>query len=91
MMVCQKLSYGGNVQLINSVLIAICRSWTTFLLSARKIIREIERLLKFFSWGGSKKAKAKWSSICQPKESGGLGIIGPSKQCIPYKNHMELL
>lgn len=25
-------------------------------------------------WGGSIKAKVKWSLICQPKDKGGLGV-----------------
>lgn len=70
----KNMSYGGRVMLINSVLTAICRYWTVSLFLPRKIIKEIKRILKRFLWGSTRKAKIKWSTICQPKERGGLGI-----------------
>lgn len=70
----KNLSYGGRVLLFNSVLTAICRYWTASFFLPRKIIKEIERILKGFLWGSTRKAKIKWSTICQPKERGGLGI-----------------
>lgn len=71
---CKVLSYGGRVLLTNTVLIAICRYWTASLFLPRKTIKEIERILKGFLWGSTRKAKIKWSTICQPKEKGGIEI-----------------
>lgn len=68
------MPYGGKVLLINTVLIAISRYWTASLFLPRKIIKEIERILKGFLWRNTRKAKIKWSTICQPKVNGGLGI-----------------
>lgn len=62
------LSYGGKVLLINTVLIAIIRYWTASLLLPRKTIKEIEKILKGFLWGNTRKAKIKWSIVSQPKE-----------------------
>ncbi|GJX03941.1 hypothetical protein Tco_0189857 [Tanacetum coccineum] len=50
---------------------------SVFLLPAT-IIKEINRLLKNFLWNQSEKtngkAKVAWSSICKPKDRGGMGL-----------------
>lgn len=71
---CKVLSYVAKVLLTNTVLTAIVRYWTASLLLPRKTIKEIEKILKGFLWGTTRKAKIKWSTVCQPKGSGGLGI-----------------
>lgn len=68
------LSYGGRLQLIKSVLVAIVRYWTASFFLPRKTLRDIERLLRSFLWGGPRKAKVKWSDLCVPKEAGGLDL-----------------
>lgn len=70
----KNLSYGGKVQLIKSILFAMCMYGSAFYFLLRKVINDIEMILKTFLWGSSKKAKVKWSSICQPNESGGFGF-----------------
>lgn len=44
----KNLSYGGRVQLIKSVMYAMCRYWTASYFLPRKIIRTIEKMLKNF-------------------------------------------
>lgn len=70
----KNLSYGGKLQLINAVLMAVCRYWTASYFLPRKLIKEIERILKTFLWGGARKAKVSWSILCLPKEKGGLSV-----------------
>lgn len=40
----------------------------------RKVIIEVEKVLKNFLWGGTRKVKVKQSNICQPNDKRGLGI-----------------
>lgn len=60
--------------MINSVLIATVRYWTAAFFLPRKVIREIERLLRAFLWGSPRKSKVKWFDVCKPKDAGGLGL-----------------
>lgn len=53
------LSYGGRLQLTNSVLIGTISSWTASYILPMGVIREIEKLLKSFLWGGTRQAKVK--------------------------------
>lgn len=50
------------------------RYWTTAYFLPRKVLREIESLLRTFLWGSPKKAKIKWSNLYRPKEAGGLRL-----------------
>lgn len=85
----KNMSYGGRLQLINSVLIGICRYWTSSLFLPKKIIKMIEKILKGFLWGSTRKAKIKWSIVCQPKENGGLGINDLNLiNCAYFMNHV---
>lgn len=45
----------------------------SYFLSGR-IIGRIEKSLKVFLWGGTRRAKVKWPTICQPKDKGCFGI-----------------
>lgn len=84
----KNLSYGGKIQLINFVLMAMCRYWTDSYFLPRKLIKEIEKILKGFLWGGKRKAKVSWSLICKPKEKGGLDVydIGAVNDAYIMKN-----
>ncbi|GJX64450.1 hypothetical protein Tco_0298793 [Tanacetum coccineum] len=72
------LSYAGRLQLIVVVLESIHVYWASVFLLPATIIKEINRLLKNFLWNQSEKtdgkAKVAWSSICRPKDQGGLGL-----------------
>ncbi|GAV92962.1 zf-RVT domain-containing protein, partial [Cephalotus follicularis] len=76
--VSKSLSYAGRLQLIQSTLASMQVFWaSTFLLSAT-IIKDCERTLRRFLWGGSgnshKHSLVKWSKVCLPRQEGGLGI-----------------
>ncbi|GJS59198.1 RNA-directed DNA polymerase, eukaryota, reverse transcriptase zinc-binding domain protein [Tanacetum coccineum] len=72
------LSYAGRLQLIDVVLESIHVYWASVFLLPATIIKEINRILKNFLWNQSEnsasKAKVAWSSICRPKDQGGLGL-----------------
>lgn len=70
-----KLSYGGRLHLINSVLLAMVRYWTAAFFLPRKVVKDIECLLRTFLWGSSHKAKIKWLDICKPKDGGVWGFL----------------
>ncbi|GJR07922.1 hypothetical protein Tco_0790574 [Tanacetum coccineum] len=84
---CNVLSYkqnqahswkAGRLQLITAVLESIHVYWAQVFLLPAIIIKDINRLLKSFLWNQSEKttgkAKMAWSSICRPKDQGGLGL-----------------
>ena len=72
------LSYAGRLALINYVIVSMVNFWMSAYRLPAGCIREIERLCSAFLWFGPdlnpKKAKLAWTSICQPKREGGLGI-----------------
>lgn len=73
-----KISIGGRLTLINSIL----SSLPVFLLSVfrapKKILNDIVKLQRSFLLGGGERDKSiswvKWSEICYPKNFGGLGV-----------------
>ncbi|GAV92977.1 hypothetical protein CFOL_v3_36355, partial [Cephalotus follicularis] len=75
----RSLSYAGRLQLIRSTLASMHVYWcSTFILPA-EVIRECERTLRRFLWGGKgtnqKRSLVKWTKICLPRSEGGLGVI----------------
>lgn len=72
------LSYGGRLQLINSVITSMANFWLTAFRLPGSCLKEIERLCSAFLWSGpelkTSKAKVSWEDICLPKREGGLGI-----------------
>ncbi|GJS55834.1 hypothetical protein Tco_0629196 [Tanacetum coccineum] len=68
----------GRLQLIVVVLESIHVYLASVFLLPGTIIKEINRLLKCFLWNRSEttkgKAKVDWSTICRPKDQGGLGL-----------------
>lgn len=72
------------MQLINSVLLAMVRYWTAAFFLPRKVVKEIESLLRTFLWGSPHKAKIKWLDLCKPKDAGGLGLPNLSRMNNAY-------
>jgi hypothetical protein len=74
----KKLSIGGRVVVIKSVLSAIPVYFLSFFKAPTGIISKLESLFKQFLWGGSEDERkinwVKWEKICRPIEEGGLGI-----------------
>ncbi|XP_028070654.1 uncharacterized protein LOC114273089 [Camellia sinensis] len=72
------LSYAGRSQLIQSILFSMQVYWSSLFILPKKVIREIESILRAFLWSGSElkthSAKIAWDSVCAPKNEGGLGF-----------------
>ncbi|GAV69154.1 hypothetical protein CFOL_v3_12655, partial [Cephalotus follicularis] len=72
------LSYTGRLQLIKSTLSSMQVYWCSTFLLPISVIKECERILKRFLWGGSsnsiKQSLVKWDKVCTPFPEGGLGI-----------------
>ncbi|KAF8388634.1 hypothetical protein HHK36_027311 [Tetracentron sinense] len=72
------LSYGGRIQLIQSVLNSFHHYWCSVFCLPQAIIGAIEKLFAKFIWAGPEMQRATykvaWESICRPKVEGGLGI-----------------
>ncbi|KAL6551480.1 hypothetical protein OROGR_007634 [Orobanche gracilis] len=73
------LSYGGRLQLVNSVLYAIQQYWSRIFLFPKKVMRAIEGICRRFLWSGeageSMKSPIAWDSLCRSKKEGGLTLI----------------
>lgn len=74
----KKLSYGGRTQLVISVLFSIQVYWSSIFILPQKVLKDIDKMLRAFLWAGPDLkpcgAKVAWSTICTPKEEGGLGF-----------------
>ncbi|KAL5124246.1 putative ribonuclease H protein [Glycine soja] len=74
------LSYAGRVQLINSVLFAIANYWLQIFPFPKKVVKHIEGICRSFLWTGkssnNRKAPISWDHIYDPKNAGGLNLIG---------------
>ncbi|XP_028089909.1 uncharacterized protein LOC114290215 [Camellia sinensis] len=72
------LSYAGRSQLIQSILFSMQVNWSSLFILPKKVIREIESILRAFLWSGSElkthSAMIAWDSVCVPKNEGGLGF-----------------
>ena len=72
------LSFAGRLQLIQSVLFSIQVYWSSIFILPKSVVIKVETTLRSFLWKGSDLgkggAKVAWSSVCLPKEEGGLGI-----------------
>lgn len=73
------LSYGGRLQLVQSILFSIQNYWSQIFLLPKRVMLAIESLCRKFLWAGdlsqTKKSLISWNSICRPKAEGGLGLI----------------
>jgi hypothetical protein len=74
----RRLSYGGRVTLINSVLSSLPLYFFSFFKAPRCIINQLVKIQRKFLWGGGVENKKicwiKWDHICLPREKGGLGV-----------------
>ncbi|CAN1193130.1 LINE-1 retrotransposable element ORF2 protein [Linum perenne] len=71
-------SYAGKLQLVNSVINAMCSYWLNIFLLPKNVIKNVEQICSRFLWGtndkGHSKAKVYWGSVTLPHREGGLGI-----------------
>ncbi|KAL8463730.1 hypothetical protein ACS0TY_034404 [Phlomoides rotata] len=67
------LSYAGRLQLIQSVVQGVECFWLQCFPLPSAIISRIYSLCRLLLWG-KKRPPVSWSSVCLPKEEGGLGI-----------------
>lgn len=72
------ISLGGRIVLLNSILNFIPIFHLSFFKLPVLVWKKIVRLQREFLWGGvgggRKISWVKWDVVCQPKESGGLGV-----------------
>ncbi|GAV87812.1 hypothetical protein CFOL_v3_31238 [Cephalotus follicularis] len=48
--------------------------WCSTFLLPTITLRDYEKVLRDFLWGGPSRAKVKWKEVCKPLQEGGLGI-----------------
>ncbi|XP_013651351.1 uncharacterized protein LOC106356058 [Brassica napus] len=72
------LTFAGRLQLISSVICSTVNFWISAFMLPKACIKQIEGMCNHFMWSGdiAKKhgVKVAWSTVCQPKEEGGLGL-----------------
>ncbi|KAJ9536674.1 hypothetical protein OSB04_un000147 [Centaurea solstitialis] len=72
------LSFGGRMQLINSVLHSLQLYWMGVFNFPAAVIHEIEGLFRSFLWHqdvmGRGNCRVAWDMVCKPKVNGGLGF-----------------
>ena len=73
------LSLAGRVCLIKSVLSAIPLFYLSMYKLPGAVLKEFEKVQRRFLWGwgdeGRKVAWVSWRKVCEPRETGGLGIL----------------
>ncbi|KAF8087894.1 hypothetical protein N665_0564s0029 [Sinapis alba] len=72
------LSFAGRLQLLKTVIFGIVNFWLSAFMLPKGCIKTIETLCSRFLWSGNidKRgiAKIAWSTVCLPKQEGGLGL-----------------
>lgn len=72
------LSFAGRLQLISSVICSTVNFWISAFMLPKACLKQIESMCNHFLWSGdiAKKhgVKVAWSTVCQPKVEGGLGL-----------------
>ncbi|WZY72874.1 hypothetical protein YC2023_005114 [Brassica napus] len=72
------LSFAGRLQLLKSVIFGLVNFWVSAFMLPKGCIANIEALCAHFLWSGNieKKgiAKVAWTTVCLPKQEGGLGV-----------------
>jgi len=73
------LSIGGRLILINSVLSSLPMYMMSFFYVLKGVLKKLDYFRSRFFWQGDDNKKKyrliRWSTLCQPKEQGGLGIL----------------
>ncbi|GAV92754.1 zf-RVT domain-containing protein, partial [Cephalotus follicularis] len=72
--VSKSLSFAGRLQLVKATLASMQTYWSNVFLLPKHTIRQCERVLWVFLWGGQGRGKVKWAEVCKPEMEGGLGI-----------------
>nr|XP_009757025.1 PREDICTED: uncharacterized protein LOC104209942 [Nicotiana sylvestris] len=79
----KKLSYGGRVQLVQTVLFGVQAYWAQLFVLPAKVLKTIDAYCRSYVWSGcntiSKKALVSWEIVCAPKSVGGLGLANLQK------------
>ncbi|XP_013633333.1 PREDICTED: uncharacterized protein LOC106339050 [Brassica oleracea var. oleracea] len=72
------LSFAGRLQLLSTVIAGTVNFWISCFILPKGCIKQIESLCIRFLWSGNielcKSAKVAWSTVCLPKDEGGLGL-----------------
>ncbi|WZY72848.1 hypothetical protein YC2023_005088 [Brassica napus] len=72
------LSFAGRLQLLKTVIFGLINFWVSAFMLPNGCISSIEALCTRFLWSGNTEkkgiAKIAWSTVCLPKEEGGLGV-----------------
>lgn len=72
------LSFAGRKQLLSSVIYGSINFWTSAFLLPKGCLKQIQSLCKKFLWSGkitgNANVKIAWTTVCQPKREGGLGL-----------------
>ncbi|WMV41497.1 hypothetical protein MTR67_034882 [Solanum verrucosum] len=75
----KKLSYGGRMQLVQSVLFGIQEYWSQLFTIPAKVLKLVESYCRSFTWSGSntitKRELIAWDKVCLPKSVGGMNLI----------------
>lgn len=69
------LSYGGHLQLINSVFSSLLTYYMCSLLILVTIVKEIDKIWRHYPWKGNNKESCKQSLAWWTMIEGGLGVI----------------
>lgn len=74
----KSLSFGGKLQLINTVISGITNFWCSTFILPKLCIRKINSLCSAFLWKGTldghHTARVSWETLTKSKKHGGLGI-----------------
>lgn len=72
------LSFSGRLQLLKTVIFGIVTFWISAFILPKGCIKSIESLCSRFLWSGNIEkrsiAKVAWTTVCLPKDEGGLGL-----------------
>ncbi|KAJ0878597.1 putative RNA-directed DNA polymerase [Helianthus annuus] len=72
------LSIGGRVTLIRSVLESLPTYFMSLYKAPKKVIKDLESIIKKFLWGGSSNVRkthwVAWDRVTLPRKAGGLGL-----------------
>ncbi|XP_039004076.1 uncharacterized protein LOC120131037 [Hibiscus syriacus] len=85
---CRKLSFGGRLQLIKTVLFSVFNYWSRQFILPKGVIQDIERLFMRFFWKGSDSSARGARSILA--DEGSLWIACIKAYCFKHKNYWSV-